>query len=278
MQGEFRMITDLATVTPKELLFNYEELKAFLTEALQDYKTLVVTEESISDAKAKRAALNKLAENINAYRINVKKQLMAQYDEDFKPKCDELVAMTKEATDNISTQIKSIENAEKEAKLAEIRKAYDGIALGELKTFCAWETVYNPKWENKGFSIDAAVEEIRARVSRTAGDLAAIRVAGGPDTVPLLQWYMQTNDLSAVLCRASELKAMREREAARKRESEEKERNDAASAQQLESSNAAIGLEDSEPVTVIFKVVCTKAQLAALGEYMRKNGIQFGRA
>ena len=46
---------------PQPIRWNYEELKAGLTEALAAYKGRVYTAENIGAAKKDRAALNKLA-------------------------------------------------------------------------------------------------------------------------------------------------------------------------------------------------------------------------
>ena len=293
---EFKITSDLSALREQVISANFAEVRAWLEENLAPYRDMAVTADDLAAAKTYRASIRKVKDRIEQSRKEAKSAALSAYSE-FESKCKELTGLCDEAANALDSRVKTIENAEKEAKLAEIRKAYDGIALGELKAFCAWETVYNQKWENKGFSIDAAVEEIRARVSRTADDLAAIRVAGGPDTVPLLQWYMQTHDLSAVLCRASELKTMREREAERKRREAEdaiKQKStptginvhesmdstlgaDEKSVQQAEYSNAAIGLKDSEMVTVDFRVTCTKRQLSALGAYMKQSGIRYGR-
>lgn len=281
MQGEFRMITDLATVTPKELLFNYDELKAFLTEALQEYNTLIVTEDAISDAKAKRATLNKLADNINSYRINVKKQLMAQYDADFKPKCDELVSMTKDASDNIAKQIKAFEEAEANRKLEAIQRRYEEMADEDMHRFCPWGYVLNPKWSNKGVTEDAAVAEITAEMEKVRGDIAAIREMGGEDTAALLAQYVVTHNISAVIRYASELKTGREREEARKREAAERAAREAAAMEQAaKAAHAPVVEADAEApqtVTVDFRVTCTRTQLKDLGEYMKLRGIHYGR-
>lgn len=283
MNSEFRMITDLATVAPKELLFNYDELKAFLTDALRDYKALVVTEDGISDAKAKRAKLNKLAENINAYRINVKKQLMAQYDEDFKPKCDELVAMTKEASDSISNQIKAFESAEADAKIAEVKEYYLAAGNEEIREYCPWERIYADKWRNKGFSADMAKGSIDGAFEVVERDLAAVRDMGGDDTPYLLDVYKQTHDLSAVVRKASELKTMREQEERRKREAQQKPLMEAVTTAAAERVAEIVRDPDPETiaqaelVTVDFRVTCTKRHLKWLGEWMRDNGIKFGR-
>lgn len=281
MQGEFRMITDLATVTPKELLFNYDELKAFLTEALQEYNTLIVTEDAISDAKAKRATLNKLADNINSYRINVKKQLMAQYDADFKPKCDELVSMTKDASDNIAKQIKAFEDAEKAEKLEKLHSEYIAMTNDETELYCPWECVVNDKWANKTYPYENAVAEIKDALERAVNDLAAIRDLGGDDTPYLLDVYKQTHGLSAVVRKASELKTMRANEEARKREAAERAAREAAAMEQAaKAAHAPVVEADAEApqtVTVDFRVTCTRTQLKDLGEYMKLRGIHYGR-
>lgn len=283
MQGEFRMITDLATVAPKELLFNYDELKAFLTEALRDYKALVVTEDAISDAKQKRAKLNKLAENINAYRINVKKQLMAQYDEDFKPKCDELVAMTKEASDSISNQIKAFESAEAEAKVAALHEYYDSVADDEIREYLPWDVVYNQKWANKTYGVESAKTEIDTRIGNVKSDLDAIRQMGGDDTAYLLGYYQETLDLSDVIRKQTSLTETRKRieqmnreEAERRKAAEQGEGLMSAIKQAAAESVASI-LENEAVVTIDFRVTCTKSQLDALGRFLRENGIQYGR-
>lgn len=275
MQSEFRMITDLATVAPKELLFNYDELKAFLTESLRDYKALVVTEDGVSDAKAKRAKLNKLAENINAYRINVKKQLMSKYDEDFKPKCDELVAMTKEASDNLDRQIKAFEQTEADEKVAQIKAFYDDLADDEVMEYLPWGRVNNPKWRNKGYSVENAQADIQTQIGNVRDDLSAIRGMGDDDTAYLLDVYRETLDLSAVVRKASEVKATRQREELRTREEEAQRR-------QMEAARKAVREmtdvpQNDELVTVDFRVWCTRTQLTALGEYMKRNGIKYGR-
>lgn len=107
-QTEFHMVTDVATVSPKELLFNYDELKAFLDENLEMYRNFVVTPDNLTDARAARARVNKVAKALNDQKIAVKKQIMKTYTEDFEPKCKELIAMAKEVADSIGRQIDEV--------------------------------------------------------------------------------------------------------------------------------------------------------------------------
>lgn len=284
MQAEFRMITDLAAVTPRELRFNYEELKAALQESLAQYKTQIVTPDTISDARADRAKLNKLKDGISSYRISVKKQLMEQYDNDFKPKCDELVSMVDEAASNIGDQIRAFEDAEAQSKIDAIRAVYDeGDA--EVREFCPWERVYNVKWKNKGFSFDDAKDAVLAEFKKTREDLATIRTMDAQDVPALLLEYKRTRDLAAVVRMSASLKQAHE-EQKRREEAEKKPKvidagdpdafAKAKPGDVISFGGAAKSAED-EIVTVDFRVECSKRQLASLKGFLRANGIRYGR-
>ena len=48
---QFEVITDLAVMNPQHIETNFEAVDAYLTEAMEPYTQLVVTEDSICDAK-----------------------------------------------------------------------------------------------------------------------------------------------------------------------------------------------------------------------------------
>ena len=116
---------------------------------------------------------------------------------------------------------------------------------------------------------------------------------GGNDTPYLLDVYKQTHSMTAVVRKASELQTVREREEKRKADDAEFQK---ARADALKQKSTPIGINvhdmmdatsgaDVSPsnqeeafVTVAFRVTCTKAQLSALGEYMKRSGIKYGRA
>ena len=81
---EFKIITDLS-VLPQVIETNGEELKAWLTEKVQSYKSIVVTPETIKAAKDDKAKLTKLRTALEERRKEVKRQCMAPY-EDFERK------------------------------------------------------------------------------------------------------------------------------------------------------------------------------------------------
>ena len=60
------MKLDIKPYNPVEqILFNYEELRAEITQKTEIYKTLVYTDENIKSAKADKATLNKLKKALN---------------------------------------------------------------------------------------------------------------------------------------------------------------------------------------------------------------------
>ena len=65
----------------KPIEWNYEELKAELSQKLEQYKGLVYTEDQIKEAKADRAKLNALATAIDGKRKELKKQCLQPYEQ-----------------------------------------------------------------------------------------------------------------------------------------------------------------------------------------------------
>ena len=302
MSIEFQVSQDaLAVVKNTVIEANFAECEAALTEMMEPYKTMVVTEDGIAAAKNDRASIRKVAGRIDEMRKTVKKAYSEPLKA-FEDKCKALVAICDEGSANLDGQIKAFEDAEKREKIEQLHSEYIAMTDEEMETYCPWERVFNEKWGNKGYSFDDAKEEIEAAIFYTKKDLETIRDMGGEDTAYLLDVYKQTHELTAVVRKASELKTMREREAARKREAEEaaamaeeaaaraKERFE----QTIKAAQTPVVKEESEPeaeplvtvsfpeeeplVSVSFRVTCTKAQLSALGEYMKRNGIRYGRA
>lgn len=280
---------------------NFDECKAALVDMIAPYKGMIVSEDAIAEAKSDRAKIRKVAQRIDDARKTVKKvytEPLALFEAD----CKELIEICMEGVNNLDTQVKAFEQAEKDAKIAELRAFYDEVSSDEEKAYCPWESIYNPKWENKGYVIGQAQGEIHDVLMRTEADLESIRTMGGEDVPYLLDYYRHTRDIGAVIRKSAELKTAREREAQRKREAEERqraveserERQRAEADAEAKRESAVVqkqpvqepeyapavttDLEQDELVTVDFRVCCTKAQLSALGQYMRANGIKYGRA
>lgn len=279
---EFKITTDLATVRDQQIDANFAEVEAWLDAELKPYVGLVVTADAIPSAKTYRANLRKVKERIEDYRKEAKKAALAPYTV-FEEKAKILTGKIDKAVENIDGQVKDFERREAEAKVASLREYYDSVVDDEIREYLPWDVLYNQKWTNKTCSAEYAKAEIYARISTVKSDLDAIRQMGGEDTAYLLGYYQETLDLSAVIKKQTDLKTRRQRIQQQVREEEER-RKAAEQGEELMSAikqaaaeSVASILENEAVVTIDFRVTCTKGQLAALGRWLKDNGIEYGR-
>src|SRR5574344_997785 len=127
---EFIMKTDLKQL-PDKIEFNYEEMKAEFSKKLVHYNTLVVTEDSIRDAKTDKAALNKLKEAIDTRRKEIKKLYLLPYEK-LEKQGKELVAMIDAPNKSIDSQLAVFDQKKQDEKWEQITEYYN-TAVKELK-------------------------------------------------------------------------------------------------------------------------------------------------
>ena len=283
-QATFELRTDFS-ILPQVIDFNFAEMKSYLTENLEKYKTLVVTEDAISAAKADRAKLRKLADTINQHKIAIKKDYMTPYTE-FEYKIKELISLIDEATQNIDGQVKSFETLAKEEKRAALEKffAENAEETAEVLTF---EKIFNQKWLNATYSLDTAEADIISAIKKARTDLDLIRKTGGKYTAAMIEDYAQYRDMTSAMNKKLILE-MRE-----KLEEERKEKNEAAARAieeekrkreelqaQLENTQdpqpAATPTEETMEV-IDFRVWVTPEQKMKLRNFIVTNKIKYGR-
>lgn len=285
---EFQISNEsLTTLRGITITANFPELYAWLDTELEPYLSMAVTEETIPVAKNYRASLRKLKDGIEQYRKEAKQAALSSYNK-FEADCKVATGKIDAAVENIDRQVKEYEDTEKAAKMGELKAYYDSCENAEAKEYCPWERVVNPKWANKTYSAEDAKEEIRTALYNTEVNLESIRTMGEEDAAYLLTVYKDTHDINAVIRKRSELIQARGREEQRKRQEEERRKamEEAKRAQEIKAAEEAVDEEgepfepeDDDPLTtVVFKVSCRKSQLAALGRYMKIQGIKYGRA
>lgn len=299
-QVEFKVTTDLEAAIPRSLDANFAEVREWLTDALEPYRSMAVTEEAISDGKAARAKINKLSKAISDQRIAVKKRYLEPYTA-FEAQAKELCEICDAASGNLDKQIKEIEERRKQEKLDGLREYFRQKA-DQAEGCLVWEDVFNQKWGNAGFSVEAAQKEIDDKIATCQSDIATIREMDTPYTAALLADYLKTHDLAAVIRKDAELKRVAAEEAKRQaaieaarkeaeRKAAEAERNKAETVE----IEVAVDEDDDTPpwdtdepedateatadpvIQMDFRVWATGAQLAELGKYLRDNGIRYGK-
>lgn len=272
--------------------FNYEELKGGLTASLEKYQNLVYTPENIKEAKDDRATLNALKKSLNDEKIKIKKEFMVPYD-DFEAKIKELIELVDKPASEIDKQVKVFEEQEKAKKRETIKTIYFEN-IGAYVELISLEKLYDPRWENKTYKETDITKEIQDVVKKADSDLKVIMDLKSEFEFQIKDTYFKTLDLGQALIENQRLEKQKElQEQLAKPQTTEVKVDpvnsidvDAADAMRyavgniagVDTSNEESNQVEEKMVSVAFRVECTESQLKALGEYMKANGIKYGRA
>lgn len=198
----------------KAIEWNYDELKAELSQKLEDYKGLVYTEEQIKEAKADRAKLNALATAIDSKRKEIKKQCLQPY-EAFETQIKDLLALIKEPVALIDTQIKDFEEEKKKKKLEEVKELFEKLKTeaGEELKFISFEQVFEDKFLNASTSlkqVETVINNIFNSVKCNLKTIAELK----DYTFEATEVYKETLNLNTALEKAKYMVDMAERKKA----------------------------------------------------------------
>lgn len=227
--------------------FNYEELKGEILAKAQEYECAVYTADTIGDAKADRAKLNKLKTALNEERLKREREFMLPFME-FKSQVADLIQIIDKPIKAIDTQVKEFEAAEKEQKrekCAEIFFAYKN--LDSSIEWLRYEQIENQKWYNKTASLSAIEEEIGGAIQKVKSELDMI-ANYCPNPAVGIANYKKTLDLKASL----ELGRM------------------AAAEEAVPPSES----EAEEQEWISFRALLTPTQAKALNHFCKTNGIK----
>lgn len=271
--------------------FNYEELKGGLTASLEKYQNLVYTPENIKEAKDDRATLNALKKSLNDEKIKIKKEFMVPYD-DFEAKIKELIELVDKPASEIDKQVKVFEEQEKAKKREAIKTIYSEN-IGAYAELISLEKLYDPRWENKTYKETDITKEIQDVVKKADSDLKVIVDLKSEFEFQIKDTYFKTLDLGQALIENQRLEKQKELQEQLAKPQTTEVKVDPVNSIDVDAADAmryAIGVDTSNEestqvestpeklVSVTFKVECTPEKLTALGEYMKANGIKYGKA
>ena len=234
--------------------WNEAEVQQNLTEMLAAYTGRVYTPESIKDAKADRAAVNKLDKQLADAARGAKTFYMKPLEE-FLQRTKQMQAQCKQVSGAIDQQVKAVEEAERQDKADALQAVYTDC-IGELRELIPFARLLVPQWLNKSYDLAKASRELRKSVETRREELRLIRETCGEDTEACTTEYLRDLNLNAALVEHS--RRQNDREAQRRAEAERKaaeraqaaapvvipptdeERQIAAEAAQTAQANAAI--------------------------------------
>lgn len=276
MQIEFYAPTADQAIQPVE--WNYDELKAWITESLAKYKGLIYTEDSVAQAKKDRATLNKLVDAIDTARKEKKAQYLAPYEE-FERQAKELAALVKEQAAAIDTQVKAFDEDRKNKKLEDIRAIY-AEKIGNLAALVPYERLHDARWLNVTTSMPSIETALTEKIDGITAALASIDALGlDAELATVIKTeYLATFDLAAALAKKDSILAQREELAKLKAAQCAQTQPTAAQSEPkaVEGNNYTPEAEITPYVD--FRVFYTSPeQLQKLKAFLNENGIRYGR-
>lgn len=175
------------SATPAVIDHDFDALRGKLTEVLESYRSLVVTEDSMKDARAQATELNKLKGRVADRRKEVAKEA-AQPIREFEAKAKELEGEVESARQEILQQMARFEKERLDQALAvateALEKAYD--QSGVLEAFRTADTAELRKMGTltakgaltaaAGRTIDGMVSKCLSRQEKVARRLGELEI------------------------------------------------------------------------------------------------------
>lgn len=297
-------LPQLAPKVPElgEITFNYDEIKEALEESLKKYDNMVFTPDTERDARAFLADLRRLDKSIDSERKTVKKVWNLPYDR-FEKKMKTLQEMIRERITGIDSQVQVFEDQRKEQKLQEIKELFDSMMadVAELHDYIRFDELFNDRWLNKTYSIDAITEEISKAITDTQDSIETIKSLNSTVEIELLDEFKRCGDLVSTLKSEQRFKAIEAEKEARKNQELEQMALDFSSTEEpveeteepvIEESNAVSTEPDAvaeivedestskkhqveEIYQFTFRVEANEAQVKALSQCLLENNIKF---
>lgn len=148
-------------ITPAVVSFPGEkELTDFLNAEMEKYRSLVITDDSMKDAKTAKTTLNKMKTALNNARIQKEKEMMKPFNE-FKTTIADLIKKIDETIQPIDEKIKEADEMERQAKKEKIKVELMEIIKGhEISEEEAGFFEFDPKWLNKTTTMKAIRESL----------------------------------------------------------------------------------------------------------------------
>lgn len=259
---------------PREIEFNFAELRAWLTDITAQFDGLVYTDEQIGEAKADKAKLNNLRKTLSAERIRLKKEYMIPFDA-FEAQIKELDGIAGRAVDQIDAQVKAYDEKRRQEKADKIANLWnqfikpDWLDLGN---------VYGDKWLNASYSLKQIESDMIAIINKVNADINTLN-AISDYSFEAVEEYKRTLDLNRAIAEGQRLADIQKRKEA------EAEAKQARALKAQEEAEARDDLPDIQVqnvnevrATVTFWAELTLNEARELKRWFNDRGIKFGQA
>lgn len=235
-------------VLPKKIDWNYEELKAEITEKAKIYETMVYTDDQIKIAKSDKAKLNHLKKALNDERIAREREYMKPFNE-FKTQINEIISIIDKPVSIIDKQVKEYDQIKKQEKAKKCLELFE--ELNQDYNWLDYNKISNPKWTNATFGLNKVQEEIEGKLEQIKNDLNTLSSLEAY-SFEAIEEYKRSLDVGKAIAEGQRLVAIQKRKEEmerRKAEAEARAKAEAeARAQEEKPKTEEIGSKTEEKV------------------------------
>ena len=187
---------------------NYDELEKKLREEVEKYKVDTINEDTYKLAKANKAKLNKLVDEVNDTRIEAEKAYMLPFMQG-KEQCNNLINIVKEVSSELDKGIKEVDERTKGDKYSKIKTYFDSINDLPIEV----DDILNTKWLNKTTKFEDIQNEINLRLSAIKYDITQLKSLSDDSSFSFVLFlYIENNlDLKKALEKFEKYLTLQER-------------------------------------------------------------------
>ncbi len=258
---------------------NFDQVEAELKTILNNYRGIIVTEDTVAASKKDVATLRKIRTSIDDEKKKVKKLWNVPYQE-FEDRCKQLMALVDEPIDEINKQVNEFEIKSLNEKKDKLQNIYDEN-IGDYAPFLAFESTLNEKWQNKSFKPDDYLYDLSEKILHIKTDLDAIKSLNSEIEDEVIATYRTSgNSLSAAIQRNTQYLSDKAKvEAQVKEQAVVDTENKTITDDKIEEAPV---VEDSEPADVVEKdgnslvhFVVSAEDSKLVKEFLDFNGILY---
>lgn len=250
------------------IVCNAKALEAMLPEKLKPYN-YVVTINNYQDAKKDRTKLNNLVKVLQTKRKQFEDTELIAW-KDAKAALMRIEKIISEASDNLASGIRDIDEKEKIAKMEEVRDSFELINLPIPVTF---DKLYDRSvYDKKSMSVKNIMEDMQLKIDRINSDYQMMKLFMPDDPAEAEQVkrvYAETLSVTHAKGKADELKAIRQK--VEKEAEEQHGDNDAKEiVAPVEESKKSIG-EAPKIQRIKFEVIAERAFFDDMNKLILKH-------
>lgn len=278
----------LEIISPVEALpvvkFNKEEIMKEISNRMQYYSNIEVTEETMKESKTDLANLRKFRDSFEEKRKELKKKFLKPY-EDFEKEYKEIIELIDRPLNLINAQLQKLEFEQKETKKKGIKLYYEKEAK-DIVELVPFERIFKDKWLNKTCTTKSIKDEIAEFVKSFKCGYETIKNLNQKYEKQIIDKFIQTFDLTVALAEGKRLEEQEEKidvveqsyGTYRKQEQERKNKVEHLNKLygfQKEENTSTTQPQEPKKYVVTLQFTATCEQLKALKQFLIEQNIEF---